>query len=162
MRAAAVLGDGASLAEAAALAGLSEEEAAGAGDLLVARGILTPAELIEFAHPIVREAVYADIGPRQRARAHAQAARLLHASGAAEERVAAQIAEAPPEGNQLRVELLRARRLRRPRPRGAGGCDDAPRTCARRAAGHRDALAGAGRARWRRAAAAARLERSAI
>ena len=107
VRAAAVLGDGASLAEAAALAGLSEEDAAGAGDLLVARGILTPAELIEFAHPIVREAVYADIGPRQRARAHAQAARLLHASGAAEERVAAQIAEAPPEGNQLRVELLR-------------------------------------------------------
>jgi DNA-binding CsgD family transcriptional regulator len=107
VRAAAVLGDGASLAEAAGLAGLSEEEAAGAGDLLVARGILTPAEPLEFAHPIVREAVYADIGPRQRARAHAQAASLLHANGASEERIAAQIAEAPPERNQLRVELLR-------------------------------------------------------
>ena len=71
VRAAAVLGDGASLAEAAGLAGLSEEEAAGAGDMLVARGILTPAELVEFAHPIVREAVYADMGPRERARAHA-------------------------------------------------------------------------------------------
>jgi DNA-binding CsgD family transcriptional regulator len=107
VRAAAVLGDGASLAEAAGLAGLSEEEAAGAGDMLVARGILTPAERVEFAHPIALEAVYADMGPHQRARAHAEAARQLHASGAAEERVAAQIAEAPPEGNQVRVEVLR-------------------------------------------------------
>ena len=122
VRAAAVLGDGASLAEAAELAGLSEEEAAGAGDMLVARGILTPAELVEFAHPIVREAVYADIGPRHRARAHAQAARLLQASGASEERVAAQIAAAPPEGNQPRVELLRrvaAGALRRGAPAAA-------------------------------------------
>ena len=122
VRAAAVLGDGASLAEAAELAGLSEEEAAAAGDMLVARGILTPAELVEFAHPIVREAVYADIGPRHRARAHAQAARLLQASGASEERVAAQIAAAPPEGNQPRVELLRrvaAGALRRGAPAAA-------------------------------------------
>jgi predicted ATPase len=111
VRSAAVLGDGASLAEAAGLAGLSEEEAAGAGDMLVARGILAPAERVEFAHPIALEAVYADMGPHQRARAHAEAARQLHASGASEERVAAQIAEAPPEGNQVRVEFELVRQV---------------------------------------------------
>jgi DNA-binding CsgD family transcriptional regulator len=107
VRAAAILGDGASLTEAAALAELPEEEAAGAADLLVTLGILTPADSLQFAHPIVRESVYADIGPRERARAHARAARLLAARGASDERIAAQIAESEPAGNQKRVELLR-------------------------------------------------------
>ena len=107
VRAAAILGDGASLAEAAELAELPEDEAAGAADLLVALGILTPADSLQFAHPIVRESVYADIGPRERARAHARAARLLAANGASDERIAAQIAESEPAGNQKRVELLR-------------------------------------------------------
>ena len=74
---------------------------------LVALGILTPADSLQFAHPIVREAVYADIGPRERARAHARAARMLVANGAADERIAAQIAESEPAANQKRVELLR-------------------------------------------------------
>ena len=107
VRAAAILGDGASLAEAAALAELPEEEAAGAADLLVTLGILTPADSLQFAHPIVRESVYADLGPRERARAHARAARMLVANGASDERIAAQIAESEPAGNQNRVELLR-------------------------------------------------------
>ncbi len=107
VRAAAILGDGASLAEAAALAELPEDEAAAAADLLVALGILTPADSLEFAHPIVRESVYADIGPRERAAVHARAARVLAARGASDERIAAQIAEAEPAGNAHRVELLR-------------------------------------------------------
>jgi predicted ATPase len=64
----AVAGDGASVAEAARLAELSEEEAVRAADLLGALEILERTERLEFAHPIVREAVYADIGshePRQ-------------------------------------------------------------------------------------------------
>ena len=44
VRAVAVLGDGASLAEAAGLAGLAEDEAARAADLLAALEILTPGE----------------------------------------------------------------------------------------------------------------------
>jgi DNA-binding CsgD family transcriptional regulator len=107
VRAAAVLGDGASLSEAAALAGLSDDEAARAADRLVALAILGTAERLEFAHPIVREAVYADIGPRERAQAHARAADILAARGASEERIAAQIAEADPIGHPGRVELLR-------------------------------------------------------
>jgi DNA-binding CsgD family transcriptional regulator len=107
VRAAAVLGDGASLAEAADLADLDDDEAARAADRLVALAILAPGDRLEFAHPIVREAVYADIGPRERARAHARAAGILADQGATEERIAAQIAEAAPIGDPARVELLR-------------------------------------------------------
>lgn len=107
VRAVAVLGDGARLAEAALLAEVAEAEAARAADLLAAHAILTPGEVLEFAHPIVRAAVYADIGSRQRAGAHARAAKVLAALGASEERIAAQITEAEPAGDAERVELLR-------------------------------------------------------
>jgi DNA-binding CsgD family transcriptional regulator len=107
VRAVAVLGDGATLAEAAELSGLAEAEAVGAADLLVALAILGPGEGLEFAHPIVREAVYADIGSHERAQAHARAADLLAARGASEERIAAQIGEAEPTGDPDWVELLR-------------------------------------------------------
>jgi DNA-binding CsgD family transcriptional regulator len=107
VRAAAVLGDGATLSEAAALAELGDDVAARAADRLVALALLETADRLEFAHPIVREAVYADIGPRERAQAHARAADILAANGATEERIAAQIAEATPTGHPGRVELLR-------------------------------------------------------
>ncbi len=107
VRAAAVLGDGASLGEAADLAGLGDDEASRAADRLVALEIVEPGERLEFAHPVVREAVYADIGPRERAQMHARAARILSDKGASEERIAAQIVEAEPMGDPGRVELLR-------------------------------------------------------
>ena len=95
------------LAEAAALAQVSEADAAHAADLAVALTLLKPADRLEFAHPIVREAVYADIGGRERARAHARAAEILAARGASEERIAAQIVAAEPAGDAERVALLR-------------------------------------------------------
>jgi DNA-binding CsgD family transcriptional regulator len=107
VRAVAVIGDGASLAEAARLAGLTEAEAAPVADLLIALAIVRAGDGLEFTHPIVREAVYADIGAHERVQAHARAARILAASGAAEERVAAQIVEAEPGGDSERVALLR-------------------------------------------------------
>jgi DNA-binding CsgD family transcriptional regulator len=107
VRAAAVLGDGASVAEAARLAELPEHDAEAAVDLLAALEILLPAQGLEFAHAIVREAVYADIGTRERARAHARAAVTLAEAGASEERIAAQVVEADPAGDAGRVELLR-------------------------------------------------------
>ena len=99
VRAAAVLGDGARPAEAARLAGLPEPEAAEAADLLVTLGILTAADTLEFAHPIVREAVYGEIGPRERAQAHARAAQILAEERASDERIAAQVVEADPAGH---------------------------------------------------------------
>ncbi len=107
VRAVAVLGDGASLAEAARLAEITEAEAARAHDLLAKLEILTARDVLEFTHPIVREAVYADIGSRERAEAHARAADVLAASGASAERIAAQTAAAEPAGDPARVDLLR-------------------------------------------------------
>ncbi len=107
VRAVAVVGDGASLSEAAHLGELSEDEASGAADLLVALSILRADDGLEFTHPIVREAVYRDIGAHERAFAHARAAMILSTRGAADERVAAQIAEAEPAADPERVKLLR-------------------------------------------------------
>ena len=107
VRAVAVLGDGASLPEAAALAGISEPEAVRSADVLVALAILRPAAGLEFAHPIVQAAVYEDIGTHRRAQAHARAAEILAANGAPEEKIAAQVVEAEPAGDAQRVELLR-------------------------------------------------------
>ncbi len=122
MRAVAVVGDGASLAEAALLAELSAEEAAGAADILIALEILTSAEGLEFTHSIVREAVWAGIGAHERSQAHARAARIVAAAGGSDERVAAQIVGADPAGDPERVELLRrvaADSLRRGAPAAA-------------------------------------------
>lgn len=107
VRAIAVLGDATSVVDAARLAELSEDEAAQAADLLVELAILKRAEGLEFAHPIVRHAIYEDIGAHERARAHARAARILTERGAADERIAAQIAKSEPIGDVARVELLR-------------------------------------------------------
>jgi len=107
VRAVAILGGGASLGEASTLAGFSEDAAAHAADLLTTLAVFEPGDRLDFAHPIVREAVYADIGPRERANAHARAARLLAERGAADERIAAQIAAAEPSADAGRVELLR-------------------------------------------------------
>jgi hypothetical protein len=107
VRAVAVLGDGASMAEAAHLAEVDDDQAVCAADLPVALAILKQGERLEFVHPIVREAVYNDIGPLERARTHARAAGILAANRASEERVAAQIAQAEPTGDSYWVELLR-------------------------------------------------------
>jgi DNA-binding CsgD family transcriptional regulator len=108
VRAVAVLGDKAAVTEAAQLAGLPPDEAARATDSLIALSILRLTDgLLEFVHPIVREAVYAGIGSHERARFHARAAELLLERGAAEERIAAQISEAEPCGDEQRVDILR-------------------------------------------------------
>ncbi|HWI71975.1 MAG TPA: AAA family ATPase, partial [Baekduia sp.] len=76
VRALAVLGDGASLAETAALAGLAQDEALAAVDVLIDRAIVELSDRLRFVHPIVGEAVYADLGALERAGAHARAADL--------------------------------------------------------------------------------------
>ena len=92
-----------------------------------------PAERLEFAHPIVREAVYADIGAHERAEAHARAAAIL----AGERRVRG--ADRGPD--------RRGGAGRRPRARRAAAARGRGRARARRAGrGRRLAPAGAGRA----------------
>jgi DNA-binding CsgD family transcriptional regulator len=110
--AAAVLGDGASLRIAAELAAVGGEAAADASARLVREDVVrlddsVPGGAVFFAHPIVRAAVYGDLGPERRARLHAEAARLIAAAGAAPERVAAHLLHAPPAGDAWAVGELR-------------------------------------------------------
>jgi DNA-binding NarL/FixJ family response regulator len=105
-QAAAVLGSGAPLRQAAALAGVGDDEAAAAADALVAGGVLRSAHPLEFLHPLVGAAVYAALGPAARSRDHGRAAHLLDAEGASPERVAAQLLRCQPAGDQWVFERL--------------------------------------------------------
>jgi DNA-binding NarL/FixJ family response regulator len=107
-RALAVLGGPAPLRQAAALAGLDLPGAARLADRLRAADVLAPGSVLEFAHPIVRTAVYESIPPGERALAHAEAARLLERDGADAERLALHLLRSEPGGDPRVAALLRA------------------------------------------------------
>ncbi|MGD9736884.1 MAG: AAA family ATPase [Solirubrobacterales bacterium] len=105
-RALAVLGEGAEVAEVAALAGVDERTVAGSTAELMRVEILRREAPLGFVHPLVRDAVYEDLPPTQRELDHARAARLLRDAGAAPERVAAHFLLVPPLGEEWVAELL--------------------------------------------------------
>lgn len=105
-RAVAVLGDGASLRLAAALAGLELSAAARAADRLAQAKILAGGEPLGFAHPMIASTLASDMGRFRRGQDHRRAAELLLADGAATERVAAQLLLAPPAGDAKVVAVL--------------------------------------------------------
>ena len=107
-RALAVLGGPAPVRRAAALAGQDIPDAARLADGLRAADVLAPGSVLEFAHPIVRAAVYESIPAGERALAHAQAARLLERDGADAERVALHLLHSEPGGSAQVVTVLRA------------------------------------------------------
>ena len=104
----AVLGGPAPLRHAAALAGQDASATALLADSLRAADVLAPGSVLEFAHPIVRTAVYESIPPGERALAHAEAARLLELDGADSERIALHLLRSEPVGSARAVALLRA------------------------------------------------------
>ena len=107
-RALAVLGGPAPLRHAAALAGQDASTAARLADRLRAADVLAPGSVLEFAHPIVRTAVYESIPPGDRALAHAEAARLLENERADPERIALHLLRSEPAGDARVAVLLRA------------------------------------------------------
>src|SRR6185437_884544 len=107
-RALAVLGGPTPLRQAAALAGLDLPAAARLADRLRAADVLAPGSVLEFAHPIVRTAVYESIPPGERALAHAEAAVLAEREGADVERVALHLLRSEPGGDPRVTGLLRA------------------------------------------------------
>ena len=110
-RALAVL-ETATTAQAGALAGLGRDDAVRAADALEAVGILAAGRPLAFAHPMVREALYAELSPAERSGAHRDAARLLHEAGAGPERVAEHLLAAEPAGDGWVVDrLVEAARL---------------------------------------------------
>ncbi|MFI2760674.1 AAA family ATPase [Streptomyces echinatus] len=112
-QAAAVLGPGAGLAPAAALAGLDVESAGRHAAALRAAHLLRPAAdgppdgELDYVHPLVRATVYRGIDPGRQAALHRRAAGLLLNGGARLEQVAAHLLHLPPTGDQETVDVLR-------------------------------------------------------
>ncbi len=107
-RAAAILGDGAALRHAAALAGVGLADAAVAADGLAGIGVFEPGTPLRFVHSIVRTAVHDDIPETIRGLRHAEAARLLVAEGADADTVCAHLLVCEPAGSAEVVAQLRA------------------------------------------------------
>ncbi len=107
-QAVAVLGESADLPGVAALAEMDERRVAAATGALARAEILRPERPLGFVHPLVREVVYRDMTVGQRELLHATAARLLTASGAAPERVAAHLLLVSPRNAPDTVATLRA------------------------------------------------------
>jgi DNA-binding SARP family transcriptional activator len=121
-QAVAVLGEHPGLPAIAALAQTDEPTAARAIEALVRAEILRGDEPLGFVHPLVRDAVYAELAAPARALEHERAARVLADLGAAPERVAAQLLLAPPRADPWVVTRLReaaALTLRRGAPDAA-------------------------------------------
>jgi DNA-binding CsgD family transcriptional regulator len=106
-RAVAVLGDGAELRDAGALAGLERAEATEASDVLVEIDILAPGRPLSFVHPLIRSAIYHEILAGERSAAHESAARLLAAREADPDEIAVHLLATDPAGEGECVELLR-------------------------------------------------------
>jgi len=104
-RAVAVLGEGVPLHTVAALAGIDDDTAPDTADRLAAAELLTPGPEPRFSHPIVREAVYEDLGAARRARDHLRAARLLAAT--APEVAAMHLLRAERSGEPWAIDVLR-------------------------------------------------------
>jgi DNA-binding CsgD family transcriptional regulator len=106
-KAVAVLSDGASVADIAALTGLDEPTVARATGELARVEILRREPPLGFVHPLVLEAVYREQSPGERQLAHARAAALLRARGASHEEIATHLLATAPAGDDEVVELLR-------------------------------------------------------
>ncbi len=104
----AILGPGAPLRHAATLADLDREAAETAADQLRRADVLAAERELDFVHPIVHEALLAELPAARRAALHSGAASLLVADGAPADRVAAHLLSAEPYGEAWVVEALRA------------------------------------------------------
>jgi tetratricopeptide (TPR) repeat protein len=105
--AAAVLGGDATLRHAAELARLDRNNALDAWDALTRGEILNAGQPLEFIHPIARTAIYREIAPGERSRAHRHAAGILSRDRASDLRVAALALVCEPSGDQEVVAWLR-------------------------------------------------------
>ena len=107
-RAVAVLGEGTELRLAAAFAELDIDAAAGAADALLTADLFDESRPLQFAHPLVRSAIYEQLPPGARSQAHAKAAQLLTSQSANLDQVAAQLLACDPTGDTDAVQALRA------------------------------------------------------
>jgi len=107
-KAATVVGPGAPLRHGLAVAGLGATDGETAAEALVAAGLLTAADPLNFIHPMINEAVAADMTGLARARAHRRAALTLAGEDAPDQRVAAHLRRSTPSADPWVVGILRS------------------------------------------------------
>lgn len=103
----AVLGDGNALHRAARLARLTDTDAGPLADGLVTARILQPQPVPAFAHPLVRSAVAATLGPSATAAWHRRAAELIAAEGGGGDELVPHLLAGSPAGDPWVVATLR-------------------------------------------------------
>jgi DNA-binding NarL/FixJ family response regulator len=106
-RAVAVLGPGAPLRHAAALARLESDDAARAADALRAAGLLADGPGLTLAHPLIAATLYASLPEGERALRHADAAAMLAGERADRERIGLHLLRTEPAGDATTVATLR-------------------------------------------------------
>lgn len=105
----AILGKSAPLRHAAALADLSPAAATDSEEELLAADIIRPAgDSITFAHPLVREVIYADLSPGRRKLRHARAAAILREAAVPADEIVPHLLASDPTGEPWRIETLRS------------------------------------------------------
>jgi len=102
-----VLGRGAPLRRAAALAGLTQSRAARLADALRAAALLDHSQDLTLTHPLVESALYATMAPGERGLWHAQAARMLREERAGPETIALHLLRATPAADPATASTLR-------------------------------------------------------
>jgi AAA ATPase domain len=107
LRAASVLGDGAELRHAAALADVEASELGPAAAALVRLDLLRRADPLEFFHPVVRSAVYETLDVVERDAAHRSAAELLLQAGGPPESAAGHLLRVTPRADSFVTSTLR-------------------------------------------------------
>jgi DNA-binding CsgD family transcriptional regulator len=105
----ALFAAGADLPEAARVAGLPLDVAGAAADALISAQVLASVDArLEFLHPLMRSALYEELGTFARRRGHAAAAETLKVRGAPVEAIAAHLLAGEPAGEPENVRILRA------------------------------------------------------
>jgi DNA-binding CsgD family transcriptional regulator len=105
-RSLAVLGE-APVRVAASLSELGEETSVQAADGLARAGMIASGLPLRFEQPLVRRALYAELPPAWRDRAHRRAARLLADAGGKPGAIAYHLMRSEPAGEQWAVAALR-------------------------------------------------------
>jgi tetratricopeptide (TPR) repeat protein len=106
-RAVALLGEGARVSVATALAELGPAAAEDAIEALCRADVLTrTGDRLGCVHPIVHAAITNDLPARARSEGHARAAQLLAECGAAPEEIGSQLLEVPAGGDPWAVAML--------------------------------------------------------